>query len=157
METFGVIAQFERQPDRYTVWSNFQGPYILQPIMARALRVSGNFLRLISAPFSGGSFGLKQSIYPYCSFGGSQPHMWSTFKWTEDRLEHLMASSSAADRADELEAAFASNGTLLGLRFKNCVNVGAYVKAPEPASVYRMHAASNGCYAVKNISIQNKK
>ena len=157
METFGVIAQFERQPDRYTVWSNFQGPYILQPIMARALRVSGNFLRLISAPFSGGSFGLKQSIYPYIVLLAAASRICGLpLKWTEDRLEHLMASSSAADRADELEAAFASDGTLLGLRFKNCVNVGAYVRAPEPASVYRMHAASNGCYAVKNISIQNK-
>mgnify|MGYP003299152247 FL=1 len=157
METFGVIAQFERHPDRYTVWSNFQGPYILQPIMARALRVSGNFLRLISAPFSGGSFGLKQSIYPYIVLLAAASRICGLpLKWTEDRLEHLMASSSAADRADELEAAFASDGTLLGLRFKNCVNVGAYVRAPEPASVYRMHAASNGCYAVKNISIQNK-
>ena len=157
METFGVIAQFERQPDRYTVWSNFQGPYILQPIMARALRVSGNFLRLISAPFSGGSFGLKQSIYPYIVLLAAASRISGLpLKWTEDRLEHLMASSSAADRADELEAAFTSDGTLLGLRFKNCVNVGAYVRAPEPASVYRMHAASNGCYAVKNISIQNK-
>jgi len=26
METFGVIAHFERAPDRFTVWSNFQGP-----------------------------------------------------------------------------------------------------------------------------------
>jgi 2-furoyl-CoA dehydrogenase large subunit len=39
METFGVIAQFEPAPDRYTVWSNFQGPFVLQPLMAAALGV----------------------------------------------------------------------------------------------------------------------
>ena len=157
METFGVIAHFEQQPNRYTVWSNFQGPYILHPIMARSLRVSGNFLRLISAPFSGGSFGLKQAIYPYIVLLAAASRISGfPLKWTEDRLEHLMASSSSADRADELEAAFAKDGSLMGLRFKNCVNVGAYVRAPEPASVYRMHAASNGCYSVKNISINNK-
>ena len=31
METYGVIAHFERAPDRYTVWSNFQGPFVIQP------------------------------------------------------------------------------------------------------------------------------
>ncbi len=41
METFGVIAQFEQAPDRFTVWSNFQGPFVLQPLMAGALKVAG--------------------------------------------------------------------------------------------------------------------
>src|SRR5882724_1991569 len=50
METFGVIAQFERAPDRYTVWSNFQGPFVVQPLMASALRVPGHRLRLFSPP-----------------------------------------------------------------------------------------------------------
>src|SRR5262249_60524113 len=31
-----------------------------------------------------------------------------------------------------------------------------YVRPPEPASLYRMHAASNSCYRVKNISIDNE-
>src|SRR5690606_8264718 len=33
--------------------------------------------------------------------------------------------------------------------------MGAYIRAPEPASVYRMHSTSNGCYRVRNIAIQN--
>ncbi|MBH67747.1 MAG: carbon monoxide dehydrogenase [Rhodospirillaceae bacterium] len=157
METFGAVAYFERHPDRYTVWSNFQGPYILQPIMARALRTPGNLLRLVSAPFSGGSFGVKQAIFPYMVLlAAASRIVQCPLKWTEDRLEHLMASSSSADRADSIEASFDEDGVLTGLRYNNCVNVGAYVRAPEPASVYRMHAASNGCYSVRNISVENK-
>ena len=76
-------------------------------------------------------------------------------KWTEDRLEHLMASSSATDRLGEVEAAFTSEGELTGLRFGNVVNLGAYIRAPEPASVYRMHSTSNGPYRVKNIAVEN--
>src|SRR4051812_2816862 len=34
METCGVIAHFEPAPDRFTVWSNFQGPFVLHPLMA---------------------------------------------------------------------------------------------------------------------------
>jgi len=76
-------------------------------------------------------------------------------KWTEDRLEHLMASSSATDRIGSVEGAFSNDGELLGLRFRNVVNLGAYIRAPEPASVYRMHSTSNGAYRVKHIAIEN--
>jgi 2-furoyl-CoA dehydrogenase large subunit len=85
METFGVIAHFERAPDRYTVWSNFQGPFVLQPLMAGALRVPGHRLRLITPPNSGGSFGIKQAIASYIvlfaavSRKTGMPAMTSTF------------------------------------------------------------------------------
>ena len=157
IETYGAIAHFEAAPDRYTIWSNFPGPFILQPLMARALGIGGNQLRLIAAPNSGGSFGIKQGLYPYLVLlAAASRILGCPLKWTEDRLEHLSASSSSADRADGIEAAFDGDGHLTGLRFDNCVNVGAYVRAPEPASVYRMHAASNGCYRVRDIAVENR-
>ena len=65
IETYGVVAEFDRSNGRYTAWSNFQGPFALHPIACDALRVKGHQLRLISAPSSGGSFGIKQGVYPY--------------------------------------------------------------------------------------------
>ena len=157
METYGLIANFERQPDRYTLWSNFQGPFILHALMTGALGVPGNRLRLITAPHSGGSFGIKQAMFPYMVLlAACSRVLGCPVKWIEDRLEHLTGSSTAADRADSVEAAFAEDGELLGLKFDNVVNVGAFVRAPEPASVYRMHSASNGCYRVKNIAVENR-
>lgn len=157
METYGIVANFEQQPDRYTIWSNFQGPFILHALMGGALGVAGNRLRLITAPHSGGSFGIKQAMFPYMVLlAAASKLLGCPLKWYEDRLEHLVGSSSAADRADKVEAAFAADGELLGLRFDNLVNVGAFVRAPEPASVYRMHAASNGCYRVKDIFVENR-
>ncbi|MFN0299596.1 MAG: xanthine dehydrogenase family protein molybdopterin-binding subunit [Burkholderiales bacterium] len=156
METYGVIAQFERAPDRFTVWSNFQGPYVLQPLMAGALRVPGNRLRLITPQASGGSFGVKQAVFPYIVLLCAVSRLAGVpVKWTEDRLEHLMASSSASDRLGTVEAAFSNDGVLQALRYVNHVNLGAYIRAPEPASIYRMHAASNGAYRVRNLAIDN--
>ncbi len=156
IETFGAIAQFERTPDRYTIWSNFQGPYILHALMTGSLKVPGNRLRLITPPASGGSFGIKQGMYGYMVLLAAVSRLTGApVKWIEDRLEHLIGSSSAADRAGFVEAAFQSDGALIGLRFHNLVNVGAYLRAPEPASVYRMHSASNGCYGVRDIAIEN--
>lgn len=157
VETYGVIANFERRPDRYTVWSNFQGPFILHALMAGALGVPGNRLRLITAPHSGGSFGIKQALFPgMVLMAACSRLLGCPVKWIEDRLEHLTASSSGAERADSVEAAFAADGELVGLRYSNLVNVGAYVRAPEPASVYRMHASSNGCYRVRDIAVENR-
>jgi 2-furoyl-CoA dehydrogenase large subunit len=156
METYGVVANFEPSPDRYTIWSNFQGPFVLQPLMAAALKVPGNRLRIITPPDSGGSFGVKQAVYGYMVLMAAVSRLLGiAVKWTEDRLEHLMASSSATDRLGEVEAAFAADGELTGLRFSNVVNMGAYIRAPEPASVYRMHSTSNGAYRVKNIAVEN--
>ena len=157
METYGAIAQFERAPDRYTVWSNFQGPFILHALMCGALAVPGNRLRLISAPNSGGSFGIKQAMFPYMVLLAAASRLLDApLKWVEDRLEHLIGSSSASNREDAVEAAFRADGELIGLKFANLVDVGAYIRAPEPASVYRMHSASNGCYGVANIAVDNR-
>ena len=151
-----MIANFEPRPDRYTIWSNFQGPFVLQPLMAAALNVPGNHVRIITPPDLGGSFGLKQAVYAYMVLMAAVSRLLGVpVKWTEDRLEHLMASSSATDRLGEVEAAFTSECELTGLRFGNVVNLGAYIRAPEPASVYRMHSTSNGPYRVKNIAVEN--
>jgi 2-furoyl-CoA dehydrogenase large subunit len=157
METFGVIAHFERAPDRYTVWSNFQGPFVVQPLIAGALRVPGHRLRLITPPSSGGSFGIKQAVLSYILLLAAVSRKTGVpVKWTEDRTEHLTAASASSDRLGTVAAAFTRDGELTGLRFKNTANMGAYIRPPEPASLYRMHAASNGCYRVKNISIDNE-
>jgi 2-furoyl-CoA dehydrogenase large subunit len=156
METFGVVAHFEQAPDRFTVWSNFQGPFVLQPLMAGALKVPGNRLRLITPPASGGSFGIKQAVLSYIVLLAAVSRALGVpVKWIEDRAEHLAAASAAGDRSGKVAAAFRRDGELIGLRFETLANMGAYLRPPEPASVYRMHAACNGCYAVKHIAVDN--
>jgi 2-furoyl-CoA dehydrogenase large subunit len=156
METFGVIAAFEQAPDRFTVWSNFQGPFVLQPLMAGALKVPGNRLRLITPPASGGSFGVKQAILSYIVLlAAVSRELGCPVKWIEDRAEHLTAATAAGDRSGRVAAAFKRDGELIGLRFETLANMGAYLRPPEPASVYRMHAACNGCYGVRNIAVEN--
>jgi 2-furoyl-CoA dehydrogenase large subunit len=77
-------------------------------------------------------------------------------RWTEDRLEHLAASSASTARVTELEAGFDSEGKLLGLRYDAIEDVGAYVRAPEPATLYRMHGSLAGAYDVSNVAARNR-
>lgn len=157
IETYGVIADYDRGAGRYTVWSNFQGPYAIHPIMCDALGVRGSGLRLITAPSSGGSFGIKQGVYPYIVLMAlASRKLGRPVKWIEDRLEHLAASSAASGRVTTLEGAFDKDAELIGLRLTQIENVGAYLRPPDPAALYRMHSTLSGPYRVRNVAVANK-
>jgi len=150
VECFGVIADW--RADGLTAWANFQGPFTLHSVAAAALGLRGSKLRLITPPDSGGSFGIKSSVFVYVVLLGlASRKLGVPVRWTEDRLEHLAASAHATGRRTEVEAAFASDGELLGLRYDMVEDVGAYVRAPEPATLYRMHGSLAGAYKVRNI------
>ena len=59
IETYGLIAEYDPGEGAYDILANFQGPFSLHPVIARALKVPGNRLRLRTPPDSGGSFGVK--------------------------------------------------------------------------------------------------
>jgi 2-furoyl-CoA dehydrogenase large subunit len=106
IECFVVLAEHLPGEDSYEVTANFQGPFALHPVMARALGVPAGKLRLKTPPDSGGSFGVKQAVFPYIVLMAiAARKAGRPVKWVEDRLEHLIAASSATNRVTTLEAA----------------------------------------------------
>ena len=157
IETYGVIAEYDPGLDAYDVLANFQGPFSIHAVIARALKVPGNRLRLRTPPESGGSFGVKQGVFPYivlvalASRAAGRP-----VKWIEDRLEHLAASNCATNRFTRLEAAVNGEGRILALAWDQLEDCGAHLRAPEPATLYRMHGNMTGAYDIRNLSIRNR-
>ena len=49
-----------------------------------------------------------------------------------------------------------ADGRLLALRYDAIEDVGAYVRAPEPATLYRMHGSLSGAYRVPNVAVRNR-
>ena len=155
LECYGVIADW--QGDSLTAWANFQGPFSLHSVAASALGLRGSKLRLITPPDSGGSFGIKSAVYVYVVLLGlASRTLGVPVRWTEDRLEHLAASAHSTGRVTDVAAAFAADGELLGLRYDAVEDVGAYVRAPEPATLYRMHGSLSGAYRVSNVAARNR-
>ena len=141
----------------YDVLANFQGPFSLHPVMARALKVTGNRLRLRTPPDSGGSFGVKQAIFPYIVLMAIASRVAGRpVKWIEDRLEHLCASVSATNRVTTLEAAVDRDGRIMALDFDQLEDCGAHLRAPEPATLYRMHGNLTGAYDIRHVKIRNR-
>ena len=154
IEGFVVVAE-HLGDDGYDILSNFQGPFTLHPVMARALGVPG--ARLRSPKDSGGSFGVKQAIFPYVvAMCLASRKARCPVKWVEDRLEHLLAATSATNRVTTLEAAVTGDGTIAALRWDQLDDCGAYLRAPEPASLYRTHGHMTGPYWIANLEIHNR-
>ena len=157
METYGVVAEYDPTDDSYDVLANFQGPFSIHAVVARALKVPGNRLRLRTPPDSGGSFGVKQGVAPYAVLIAATARLVGRpVKWIEDRLEHLSASVSATNRVTILKAAFDGEGRVTALDWDQLEDCGAYLRAPEPATLYRMHGNLTGAYAIRNVAVRNR-
>jgi 2-furoyl-CoA dehydrogenase large subunit len=157
VECYGVIATWNAAESSLTAWANFQGPFTLHSVAAAALGLPGSKLRLVTPPDSGGSFGIKSAVFVYVVLMGlASRKLGVPVRWIEDRLEHLAASSSSTGRVTRVEAGFAADGELLALRYDAIEDVGAYVRAPEPATLYRMHGSLAGAYRVRDVAARNR-
>jgi 2-furoyl-CoA dehydrogenase large subunit len=157
IETYGFVADYDPHEDAYDILANFQGPFSIHAVVSRALKVPGNRLRLRTPRDSGGSFGIKQGIFPYMVLGAVAARVAERpVKWIEDRLEHLAASVSATNRATTITAAVTGDGRITALAYDQIEDCGAHLRAPEPATIYRMHGNLTGAYAIDNLAVRNR-
>lgn len=157
IETAVVIAEFISEQDGYDIQSNFMGPFSLHTVMAMALKVPGNRLRHRTFADSGGSFGVKQAVMaPAVLMCLAARKAGAPVKWVEDRLEHLTAATSATARLCHAEAAVEADGRITALSLDQFDDCGGYLRAPEPATFYRMHGCLTGAYDIPNLSVRNR-
>ncbi len=126
LETRGVVAQRDRRDGTLTTWNSTQVPHFVQQGLAAALGLPPHKIRVI-APDLGGGFGTKASGYaedllvPLAATVLGRP-----VKWIEDRREHMMAAAHARDQVHEIALAAKRDGTILGVRDRIRLDLGAY-------------------------------
>ncbi len=117
----------------------------------------GNRLRLRTPPDSGGSFGVKQGVAPYAVLiAAAARRVGRPVKWVEDRLEHLAASVSATNPRHHAHGRLRRRGPRRGPRLGPGRGLRGYLRAPEPATLYRMHGNMTGAYAIRNVRMRNR-
>ena len=157
MECYGVVAQWRDESEGPAVecWANFHGPFTMVPVAAGSLGVPVSRFRLHVPADIGGSFGIKSGIYPYVVLMAlASKHAGRPVRWTEDRTEHLLASSSGAGRAMAFSAAVSRDGAVEALRVDLVDDVGAYLRPPEPSTLYRCFGNITGAYDVPAVAIR---
>jgi 2-furoyl-CoA dehydrogenase large subunit len=152
-----VVAEYLSDEEGYDASSNFMGPFSLHTVMALALRVPGTKLRHRTFRDSGGSFGVKHAVFQYVVLMClASRKARAPVKWVEDRLEHLVALTSATGRLSTIKAAVEADGRITALSYDQFDDCGGYLRAPEPATFYRMHGCLTGAYAIPNLLVRNR-
>ncbi len=131
IETFGVVAQWHRGSELLDVWASIQMPKFPDQI-ARALRLSGNAVRVHYDVDVGGSYGVKRGIKHAVLIGYLARKLGVPVRFIEDRLENMRGGDmQGPDRIFDMEAAFDRNGTIRALRIRALDDAGAYTgRAP---------------------------
>jgi len=157
IECFVVVAEHLAGDEGYDVLANFMGPFSLHAVMALALKVPAAKLRLRVPRDSGGSFGVKQAVFAYVvALCLASRKAGAPVKWVEDRLEHLLAATSATGRVATIEAAVQPDGRISALAYDQLDDCGGYLRAPEPATFYRMHGCLTGAYDIRHLKVRNR-
>ena len=157
MECYSVVVHWEQLADGpyVTAWSNFHGPFSMVPVMAGSLALPIHRLRLHVPADNGGSFGIKAGIYPYVVLMAlASRFAGRPVRWTEDRTEHLLASSAGSDRMMLARAAVRADGIITALDLDFQENVGAYLRPPEPATLYRCFGNMTGAYGIDAVRLR---
>jgi 2-furoyl-CoA dehydrogenase large subunit len=157
IECYAVIADWNDAEHEATVWSNFHGPFVMQPLVASCLGLPENRLRLICPPDIGGSFGIKSGVYAYIPLVALASRLAGVpVRWTADRWEDLVASQAGTDRVTRAEAAVDADGRIQAIRLEILDDVGAYLRPPEPANLYRCFGNMTGAYRIRNVAVEAK-
>jgi carbon-monoxide dehydrogenase large subunit len=126
IETRGVVAQWDPRDGSLTTWNGTQVVHFVQQGLVAALGLPPSRIRVI-APDVGGGFGTKANGYaedlliPAAAIASRRP-----VKWTEDRREHMMGSAHARAQVHDIEIAARRDGTMLAVRDRIWVDLGAY-------------------------------
>jgi carbon-monoxide dehydrogenase large subunit len=126
IETRGVVAQWDPRDGALTTWNGTQVVHFVQQGLVAALGLPPHKIRVI-APDVGGGFGTKANGYaedlliPAAAIAARRP-----VKWTEDRREHMMGSAHARAQVHDIEIAARRDGTMLAVRDRIWVDLGAY-------------------------------
>ncbi len=155
IETRGVVAVYDRRDGTLTTWNATQVAHFTRQAVAEALELSPHKVRVI-APDVGGGFGTKACGYaedvliPLVARELGHP-----VKWTETRREHMMSAAHARDQLHEIEVAATRDGTILAVRDRIWLDLGAYnswgIVLP-----YNTVAHLLGPYRVRNLSVELK-
>jgi aerobic carbon-monoxide dehydrogenase large subunit len=128
IETRGLVAEWDAVARTLTVWGATKVTFFNRAALARMLGLPEASVELVELDV-GGSFGVRGEFYPEdFLIPLAAMRVGRPVKWIEGRHEHLLTANHSREMACELEIAARRDGTILGLRGRLHVDMGAYVR-----------------------------
>src|SRR3989442_1458530 len=126
IETRGVLAYRDGDSGALVVWSSTQSPYRLRDIVAAALELPVEHVR-VRVPDVGGAFGPKGSVYPEeILVAAAALRLGRPVKWVETRRESFAGLGHDRAQSHEVRIGFARDGRIVAIDDRFFADVGAY-------------------------------
>ncbi len=126
METRSVMADWNEYDGQLTVWMSTQNPHLIRLPMAMTLGLGEHKVRVVSHDVGGG-FGSKIDPYPEDFLvAAASKKLGVPVKWTETRTESVQNAYAGRGQYYDVEVAAKRDGTLLGMRVTQTLDVGGY-------------------------------
>jgi carbon-monoxide dehydrogenase large subunit len=128
LETRGLVAEFDADSGRLTVWGAAKVKHFNRATVSAMLGLAEDRIRMIEGNVGGG-FGARGEFYPedflvpFLAMRLRRP-----VKWVEDRAEHFVATNHSRELDAEIEMAATGDGRLLAFRARMWSSQGAYVR-----------------------------
>ncbi|HET9715660.1 MAG TPA: xanthine dehydrogenase family protein molybdopterin-binding subunit [Pseudolabrys sp.] len=153
METRGLLAEWDAIRGRMTVHGATKVPFFNRRVLADMLGLKICDVDLIEVNVGGG-FGARGEFYPedlLIPFAARL--VGGSVRWVEDRREHLMATNHAREMYADLELACRRDGTVLGVRGRVSIDLGAYARTNGFSAPRNVVQFVSGPYRIPNIKI----
>ena len=155
MEPRGVMAEWDATTGRLTVSGAAKVPFFNRRILAKQMGLPEGAIAMVENDVGGG-FGARGEFYPedfLIPFAAR--HTGRPVKWIEDRRENLMAMNHARQAQVEVEIACARDGTILALRGRAHVDMGAYMRTNGAVAARNIAQFMAGPYRIPNINLKS--
>ncbi len=152
MEGRGLIADYQPNNKTLELWTSTQVPHKAKSFLGPLLKRDDIHVRVL-APDVGGGFGQKVELWPEeIVFSHLAIQLERPIKWIEDRWENVLAYQARGYHGD-VEAGVASDGTILGMRFRMIADLGGYYLTSTAGPAYNTIRRVNGPYAIPNMDV----
>jgi aerobic carbon-monoxide dehydrogenase large subunit len=153
METRGLLAEWNPELQRMIVSGATKVPFFNRRVLAEMLKLQLSQVDLIEVDVGGG-FGARGEFYPEDFLIPFAAHyLGGKVRWIEDRREHLMAMNHAREMYADLEIACRADGTVVGVRGRIDIDLGAYVRTNGFTTPRNVVQFVSGPYLMPNIAI----
>lgn len=128
MEVRPVVAEYDPETDRSTLWSSSQGPHVFQTLLAeKVLKIDPAKLRCRTTDVGGG-FGMKIFLYAeqaLCTWASRK--LKKAVRHLPERSDAFMTDAQGRDNVSYAEAAVDADGVIQALRVKTFAALGGYL------------------------------
>ncbi len=150
LEGRATCASYDAGAGQLTVWASSQAPHQYRTVLAAALGLDEERIRVI-VPDVGGGFGVKLHYYPEELLACvAAMRLGRPVKWVEDRSEHFVATVHAREQTVRARAAFDERGTLLALEVHVRGDAGAHLHTKGAGPIFLGGVVLPGQYLVRH-------